>query len=325
MTAIEITRPGAPEVLVPAQRPVPVPGAGEILLRVAAAGVNRPDAMQRRGHYAPPAGVTDIPGLEIAGTIVARGAGADRYAVGAEVCALVPGGGYAEYCIAHESIALPVPAAIGAVAAAAIPETFFTVWSNVFERGRLQAGETLLVHGGSSGIGTVAIMLGKAFGATVITTVGSEQKRRACLDLGADCAINYHSEDFVAATLAATGGKGADVILDMVAGDYVERNYAAAAMDARIVQIATLHGPAQTLSLLPLITKRIIHTGSALRPRPVAEKAGIAAALQRQVWPLLTTGAVKPLIYRTFPLAEAAAAHALLESSEHIGKIVLIC
>lgn len=325
MTAIEISQPGEPDVLVPVQRPLPSPGAGEILIRVAAAGINRPDAMQRRGHYPPPPGVTDIPGLEVAGEVAACGPGAQRYAVGDRVCALVPGGGYAEYCVAHESIALPLPEGFSAVQAAALPETFFTVWSNVFERGRLQPGENLLVHGGSSGIGTAAIALGKAFGATVIVTVGSEEKRQACLQLGADCAINYRTEDFVEETRAATAGRGADVILDMIAGDYVARNYAAAALDGRIVQIATQHGSAKSLSVLPLITKRLIHTGSALRPRPVPEKAAIAAALAQHVWPLLNAGRVRPVIHSTFALAEAARAHALMESNAHIGKIVLTC
>jgi NADPH:quinone reductase len=279
--------------------------------------------LQRQGSYAPMPGVTDVLGLEFAGETVARGPGATRHELGARVLALVPGGGYAEYAIAHETNALPIPDGLTDVEAAAIPETFFTVWTNVFERGGLRAGETLLVHGGTSGIGTTAIMLAKAFGAKVITTVGSDEKAAACLRLGADRAINYRSEDFVAATKEATSGHGAQVILDMVGGDYVARNYAAASIDGRIVQIAFLHGPRVDLDLRPLMMKRLIHTGSTLRPRSAAEKAVIADALHAKVWPLLASGRCKPIIDSVFPLAEVAKAHARMESSAHIGKIVL--
>jgi putative PIG3 family NAD(P)H quinone oxidoreductase len=323
MTAIAIRAPGGPEVLVPEERPVATPGAGEILVKVAAAGVNRPDVMQRTGNYPPPPGASDIPGLEIAGQVVALGAGATRFKLGDKIAALVAGGGYAEYCPVHETNALPVPQALSLIEAAAIPETFFTVWHNVFERGRLTKGETLLVHGGSSGIGTTAIQLAKAFGARVIVTAGSAEKCEACRKLGADVAINYRSEDFVAATKAATGGKGADLILDMVGGDYIERNYEAAAVDGRIVQIAFQGNPRANVNFLRIMLKRLTHTGSTLRARSVADKAAIARALEANVWPLVAAGKVKPAIYRTFPLAEASAAHALMETSTHIGKIVL--
>lgn len=323
MIAIGIATPGGPEVLKPQTRPVPQPGAGEILVAVAAAGVNRPDVLQRQGGYNPPPGASDIPGLEIAGTVVARGDGAGRFALGDRVCGLVAGGGYAEYAVVHESNALPAPAGLSLTEAGAIPETFFTVWTNVFQRGRLQAGESFLVHGGSSGIGTTAIQLAKAFGATVLATAGSEEKCRACRDLGADHAINYRTEDFVAAAKAATDGKGVDLILDMVGGDYIDRNYETAADQGRIVQIAFLNGPKATVNFSRLMLKRLVHTGSTLRPRTVAEKAAIAAELQARVWPLLEAGRCKPLINATFPLAEAAEAHRLMESSSHIGKIVL--
>lgn len=322
MTAIEISKPGGPEVLVPATRPVPEPGEGEILVRVAAAGVNRPDVLQRKGIYAPPPGVSDIPGLEIAGTVAALGAGAKRFASGDPVCALVPGGGYAEYCAVHESNALPVPAGLTVNEAAGIPETFFTVWSNVFDRGGLAAGEWLLVHGGASGIGTTAIQLGKAFGAKVIVTAGSAENCAACEELGADVAVNYRDADFVAAVKEATGGHGADVILDMVGGDYTPRNYAAAAEDGRIVQIAFLRGNRTEIDLNPLMRKRLTHTGSTLRPRPVAFKAEIARALQEKVWPLIEAGKVRPVMDSTFPLADAASAHARLDAA-HVGKVVL--
>lgn len=323
MIAIGIATPGGPEVLKPQTRPVPQPGAGEILVAVAAAGVNRPDVLQRQGGYNPPPGASDIPGLEIAGTVVARGDGAGRFALGDRVCGLVAGGGYAEYAVVHESNALPAPAGLSLTEAGAIPETFFTVWTNVFQRGRLQAGESFLVHGGSSGIGTTAIQLAKAFGATVLATAGSDEKCRACRDLGADHAINYRTEDFVAAAKAATDGKGIDLILDMVGGDYIDRNYETAADQGRIVQIAFLNGPKATVNFSRLMLKRLVHTGSTLRPRTVAEKAAIAAELQARVWPLLEVGRCKPLINATFPLAEAAEAHRLMESSSHIGKIVL--
>jgi NADPH2:quinone reductase len=323
MRAVVAPVPGGPEALTLVDRPRPEPREGEILVRVAAAGVNRPDILQRQGSYAPMPGVTDVLGLEFAGEVVARGPGATRHELGARVLALVPGGGYAEYAIAHETNALPIPDGLSDVEAAAIPETFFTVWTNVFERGGLRAGETLLVHGGTSGIGTTAIMLAKAFGAKVITTVGSDEKAAACLRLGADRAINYRTEDFVAATKEATRGHGAEFILDMVGGDYVARNYAAASIDGRIVQIAFLHGPRVELDLRPLMTKRLIHTGSTLRPRSAAEKAAIADALHAKVWPLLASGRCKPIIDSVFPLAEVAEAHARMESSAHIGKIVL--
>jgi NADPH2:quinone reductase len=323
MTAIAIRSPGGPEVLVPQRAALPHPGPGEILVKVAAAGVNRPDVMQRQGLYPPPPGVSNIPGLEIAGEIVAAGPEANRFRLGETVTALVAGGGYAEYCAAHESCALPVPSALTLVEAAAIPETFFTVWHNVFELGALKRGETLLVHGGSSGIGTAAIQLAKAFGARVIVTAGSPEKCEACLALGADRAINYRVEDFVAATKAATDGKGAELILDMVGGGYIERNYEAAALEGRIVQIAFQGSSRANVDFRRIMLKRLTHTGSTMRARPVVEKAAIARAIADKVWPLVAAGRVKPLIFRTFPLAQAAAAHALMESGGHIGKIVL--
>jgi putative PIG3 family NAD(P)H quinone oxidoreductase len=323
MTVIAIRAPGAPEVLVPEQRPVPVPGEGEVLVKVAAAGVNRPDVMQRKGQYPPPAGATDIPGLEIAGEVVALGVGVTRWKLGDKVMALVVGGGYAEYCPAYEGHCLPVPPSLSMVEAAAIPETFFTVWYNMFERGKLKVGETLLVHGGSSGIGTAAIQLAKAAGVRVITTAGSAEKCEACRKLGADVAVNYKSEDFVPATKAATGGKGADVILDMVGGDYIERNYEAAAVEARVVQIAFQGSPKTTVDFRRIMVKRLTHTGSTLRARSVPDKGSIARGVERDVLPLLASGKVKPVIDSTFPLAQAAAAHARMETSLHIGKIVL--
>jgi NADPH2:quinone reductase len=323
MRAVAAVRPGGPEVLTVETRPRPVPQAGEILIKVQAAGVNRPDILQRMGLYAPPPGASDILGLEVAGTVCARGEGALRHAEGARVTALVPGGGYAEYCVAHESNALPIPAGLSAIEAAAVPETAFTVWTNVFDRGGLKAGETLLVHGGTSGIGTTAIQLAKAFEARVIATAGSDEKVAECERLGADVGVNYRSDDFVARTLEATGGRGANVILDMVGGDYVARNYAAAAMDGRIVQIAFLRGPKAEVDLRPLMQKRLIHTGSTLRPRSAGDKAVIAAELLAKVWPLLEAGRCKPVIDSVFPLEDAAKAHARMESSAHIGKIVL--
>jgi len=323
MTVIAIRAPGGPEMLVPEQRAVPQPGEREVLVKVAAAGVNRPDVMQRQGLYPPPKGATDIPGLEIAGEVAALGAGVQRWKLGDKVMALVVGGGYAEYCLAHESHALPVPAGLTLVEAAAIPETTFTVWHNVFERGRLQRGETLLVHGGSSGIGTTAIQLAKAFGARVITTAGSAEKCDACRRLGADVAINYKQDDFVAATKAATNGKGADVVLDMVGGDYIERNYEAAAVEGRIVQIAFQGSPKATVDFRRIMLKRLTHTGSTLRARSIEDKAAIARAVEAHALPLVAAGKVKPVIDSTFPLSEAAAAHSRLEASAHIGKIVL--
>ena len=323
MTVIAATKPGGPEVLVPETRPLPTFGADEILIRVRAAGVNRPDVMQRKGLYPPPPGAPDIIGLEIAGEVAAIGTGVTRFKVGDEVTALVPGGGYAEFCKVHETNALPVPAGFSLIEAAAIPETFFTVWPNLFQRGRLAAGETALIHGGSSGIGTTAIQLAKAFGAKVIVTAGSAEKCAACLRLGADAAINYNEEDFVAAVKAATGGRGADVILDMVGGDYVLRNYEAAAEDGRIVQIATQRGPRAEIDFRLMMAKRLTHTGSMLRHRPVAFKAAVATAVFENVWPLFESRTVAPVIDSTFPLARAADAHARMESGAHFGKIVL--
>jgi NADPH:quinone reductase len=324
MTAIEISTPGGPDVLKAKVVPVPKPGAGQILIKVAAAGVNRPDVAQRMGAYPPPAGHSPLPGLEVAGEVAAVGQGVDRWKPGDKVCALVNGGGYAEYCLAEEPIALPVPAGLDMVHAAAVPETFFTVWNNVFERGRLAAGDWLLVHGGSSGIGTTAIQLGKAFGAKVIATAGSAEKCQACLELGADKAVNYRSEDFVAACKEATGGKGIDVTLDMVGGDYTERNIAAAAEDGRIVQIAVLGGAEVKLNIARLMMKRLTLTGSTLRPRTREVKAGFARALEAKVWPLLAAGKIKVVIDSTFPLTKAAEAHRRMETSAHIGKIVLV-
>jgi putative PIG3 family NAD(P)H quinone oxidoreductase len=323
MTTIGIRQPGGPEVLMPQSRPVPEPAAGEILVKVNAAGVNRPDVMQRMGLYPPPQGATDIPGLEISGEVVARGAEVTRWKNGDSVMALVVGGGYAEYCLAHESHALPVPPNLSPIEAAAIPETFFTVWHNVFERGRLTAGETLLIHGGSSGIGTTAIQLAKAFGARVVTTAGSPEKCAACLALGADIAVNYKTEDFVAATKDVTDKRGADVILDMIGGEYINRNYEAAAVDGRIVQIAFQSSSRANVDFLRLMLKRLTHTGSTLRARAVADKGAIARAVEAKALPLIAAGKVKPVIDSTFRLAEAAAAHARMERSEHIGKIVL--
>ena len=323
MMVIAISAPGGPDVLVPEHRPAPQPDAGEVLVKVAAAGVNRPDVMQRQGLYPPPKGATDIPGLEIAGEVVALGAAVARWKLGDRVMALVVGGGYAQYCPAHASHTLPVPSGLTLIEAAAIPETFFTVWHNTFERGRLTAGETLLVHGGSSGIGTAAIQLGKAFGARVIATAGSDEKCEACRRLGADTSINYRKEDFVASTKAATGGKGADVILDIVGGDYIERNYEAAAVEGRVVQIALQAGSEATVEFRRLMLKRLTHTGSTLRARSVGDKAAIARGVEEHVLPLIAERKVRPLIDSTFPLLEASAAHARMETSAHIGKIVL--
>jgi NADPH2:quinone reductase len=324
MTAIAISSPGGPEVLKAETRPVPQPSDAEILIRVAAAGVNRPDLMQRAGLYPPPKDASDLPGLEVSGEVAAVGHDVSRFKVGDEVCALVAGGGYAEFVAVHESNALPVPAGLSMVEAAALPETFFTVWHNVFERGRLAEGETLLVHGGASGIGTTATMLGRAFGATVLVTAGSDEKCRACVDLGANEAFNYKTTDWVAAVKQATGGRGADLILDMVGGDYIAKNYEAAAMDGRIVQIAFLGGATVTLDFTRLMVKRLTHTGSTMRPQNLASKARIARALEEKVWPLLAAGSLKPVIHATFPLAEAAKAHAAMEEGTHVGKIVLV-
>jgi putative PIG3 family NAD(P)H quinone oxidoreductase len=325
MICIEISSPGPPDVLKPTERPDPVPGPGEVLLRVAAAGVNRPDVMQRQGSYPPPPGASDIPGLEVAGTVESLGQGASGWRVGDAVCALVSGGGYATKCVAPAVQCLPVPAPLDFVAAAAIPETFFTVWTNVFDRGRLHAGETALFHGGSSGIGTTAIQLAAARGVRVFATAGSPDKCLACERLGADKAIDYRTQDFVQAVRDLTGGHGVNLILDIVGGSYVNRNLAALAMDGRLIEIGFMEGePAATIDLRRILGRRLTITGSALRPRTVAEKGAIAESLRREVWPLLEHGVVAPVVYRTFPLAEAAGAHRLMESSEHIGKIVLV-
>ena len=324
MTAIAITTPGGPDVLKPQQLAVPALKANEVLIKVAAAGVNRPDVFQRQGAYPPPPGAPATPGLEVAGHVVAKGAEVKRYKEGDAVTALVPGGGYAEYCAAAEDNALPVPEGISLIEAGGIPENFFTVWTNVFDRAELKPGETLLLHGGSSGIGTSAIMMAHHLGSRVFATAGSADKCRACEALGAERGINYRDEDFVAVVKTLTDGKGADVILDMVGGDYVGRNLAVAAMHGRIVQISFLKGSKVEVDLLPVMVKRLTLTGSTLRPRSVAEKAEIARALEARVWPLLAQGKIRPQIYRTFPLAEAAEAHRLMESSAHVGKIVLV-
>jgi NADPH2:quinone reductase len=324
MTVIGISKPGGPEVLLPETRSVPVPGPGEILVKVLAAGVNRPDVAQRSGAYPPPPGASDLPGLEIAGEVVALGAGSARHKLGDRVMSLVAGGGYAQYCIAQDGQAMAVPPSLSMQEAGAIPETLMTVWHNVFERGALKPGETLLIHGGSSGIGTMAIQLAKAFGSKVIVTVGSKDKADACLKLGADHAVNYKTEDFVAAVKTATAGAGANVILDMVGGDYIDRNYDAAAIEGRIVQIAFLSGtPKASANFAKLMVKRLQHTGSTLRPRSNADKAAMVAAIEAKVMPLLREGRVKPLMDSTFPLEKAADAHRRMETSEHIGKIVL--
>lgn len=320
MRVIEISRPGGPEVLVPADRPVPVPRAGEIVIRVAFAGVNRPDAAQRAGTYAPPPGASDLPGLEASGVVVAVGPGAVRWAVGDRVCALLPGGGYAEYVACPAEHALPIPEGMGLREAACLPETFFTVWTNVFLRGGLRAGERFLVHGGTSGIGTTAIQLAAARGARVFATAGTDEKCAACMALGAERAINHRAQDFVE-VMQAEGG--ADVILDMVGGPYVARNLKALAEDGRLVQIAFLQGPKVELNLAPLMTRRLTVTGSTLRPQSNAAKARIAADLEAEVWPLLGAGRIAPVMDSEFALVEAAAAHARMEGGAHVGKIVL--
>lgn len=323
MTVIAIRAPGGPEMLVAEQRPVPMPVAGEILVKVAAAGVNRPDVRQRQGTYPPPKGATDIPGLEIAGEVAVLGSGVTRWKAGDKVCALVVGGGYAEYCLAYDSHALPVPSGLSMIEAAAIPETFFTCWQNMFMRAEVKPGDWVLVHGGTSGIGTTAIMLAKAFGAKVVTTAGSAGKCEAAKKLGADVAVNYKTEDFVAVTRQATGGAGANLIVDIVGGDYIDRNYEAAADQGVIAQVSFTGGPKATVNFARLMQKRLHHTGSTLRPRTVAEKAAIARGLEERVWPLIAAGRIRPVIDSTFPLAQAAAAHARMETSQHIGKIVL--
>ena len=323
MHHIAMKAPGGPEVLTLATGPVPRPAAGEVLIRVAAAGINRPDILQRTGNYPPPPGASPILGLEISGTVAALGPEVTGLNEGDEVCALVAGGGYAEYCVAPAPQCLPVPKGVSLVDAAGLPETFFTVWSNVFDRGRLVRGESFLVHGGSSGIGTTAIQLAHAFGARVFATAGSPEKCAVCRDLGAERAIDYRQEDFVAVLKEATQGRGVDVILDMVGGPYVEKNLRSLAPEGRLVQIAFLQGSKVSVDLAHLMVRRQTLTGSTLRPRPVADKAAIARNLRDKVWPLIEAGKVRPVIDRTFPLAEAAAAHRLMESSTHIGKILL--
>ncbi|NYS24789.1 NAD(P)H-quinone oxidoreductase [Rhodobacteraceae bacterium 2376] len=320
MRAVEISIPGGPDVLRPVTRPVPVPGAGQILIRLAHAGVNRPDALQRAGSYAPPTGASDLPGLEGAGHVAAIGAGVTRWQVGDPVCALLPGGGYAEFALTEAAHALPIPAGLSLAQAACLPETFFTVWTNVVLRGGLRSGARFLVHGGSSGIGTTAIQLARLWGARVFATAGSDEKCAACIALGAERAINYRTQDFVAA-LKAEGG--ADLILDMVGGDYLPRNVQALADDGRLVQIAFLQGAEVTLNFAELMVRRLTVTGSTLRPQSVAAKAAIARDLEREIWPHLTSGRIAPVMDRAFALDQAAAAHARLESSAHIGKIVL--
>ncbi len=322
MLVIEISHPGGPEVLKPVRRALPSLPADAVLIAVEAAGVNRPDALQRQGNYPPPPGASDIPGLEVAGHIVAVGADVGGLSVGDKVTALVAGGGYAQYCAAPAGSCLPWPEGYDAVRAAALPETFFTVWSNVFDRGRLQAGESFLVHGGTSGIGTTAIQLARAFGARVFATAGNADKCEACRKLGAEIAVNYRTEDFVSVLKEATDGRGVDVILDMVGGDYIDRNYELAAADGRIVQIAFLGGAKASVNFSKLMQKRLVHTGSTLRPREASFKAGIASALREKVWPLLASGAVAPVIDQVIPFERATEAHSLLEA-DHVGKIVL--
>lgn len=321
-TSIEITEPGAPEVLQAATRAVPEPAETEVLIQVAAAGINRPDVFQRMGFYPPPPGVTDIPGLEVSGTVVAIGSGVTRWSVGDPVCALLAGGGYAEYAVAEESLCLPVPEGLALTDAAALPETCFTVWHNLFERAELKAGEWLLVHGGSSGIGTTAIQMASAMGINVIATAGSDKKCAVCEELGAAKAINYNQQDFVTACQELTG-TGVNVVLDMVGGDYVQQNFAACAPKARIVNIAFLRGSKVEVDLMPLMLKQLVLTGSTLRAQPLDNKARIAAGVQQQVWPLIAQGKFKPIIHSRFPLAEASQSHALMESNQHIGKLLL--
>ncbi|HVG03752.1 MAG TPA: NAD(P)H-quinone oxidoreductase [Burkholderiaceae bacterium] len=323
MRAIEIAQPGGPEVLNLTQRPVPVPAKGEVLIRVRAAGVNRPDVLQRKGAYAPPAGASDLPGLEISGTIESGDVQHSSFEIGDEVCALVAGGGYAEFCVAPTEQCLPKPRALSFAEAAGLPETYFTVWSNVFDRARLSPGESLLVQGGSSGIGVAAIQLAAALGNTVYATAGSDEKCAACVELGAKQAINYRTEDFVAVLKRETGGRGVDVILDMVAGDYLPREIESLADDGRLVFIALLGGSKAQLDMSAVLRRRLTVTGSTLRPRSVAFKAAIAKRLREVVWPLIEAGRIKPVLFRTFPLAQASEAHRLMESSQHVGKIVL--
>ena len=323
MIAVAITRPGPPEVLRPVELPMPQPGPREVLIRVAAAGVNRPDLMQREGKYPPPPGASDIPGLEVSGVIAGCGDKVARWREGDRVCALVSGGGYAEYCVAPDVQCLPLPGGVDIVAAAGIPETFFTVWMNVFERGRLRSGESFLVHGGTSGIGTTAIQMARAFGARVFATAGSGEKCAACQRLGAELAINYRTQDFAAVLMEATGGLGIDVILDMVGAPYFPRNIDLLASEGRLLQIAVLHGAKAEINLVKVLRRRLTISGSVLRARSVEEKGAIAAALETAVWPLVQDGKLRPVIYKTFPLKEAAEAHREMESGSHIGKILL--
>ena len=323
MKAVEIRRPGGPEVLEPAERPVPAPKANEILIRVAAAGVNRPDVLQRSGNYPVPPNASDLPGLEVAGEVVAKGEAVSMWQTGDKVCALVHGGGYAEYCVAPEVQALPVPKGLSLAEAASLPETFFTVWGNVYDRGRLAPGESLLVQGGTSGIGVTAIQMAVATGNRVFATAGSDEKCAACLRLGADKAINYRTQDFAAEIKAATGGKGVNVILDMVGGDYVPKELKCLADEGRLVFIAFLRGSKTELDINELMRRRLTVTGSTLRPRPVEFKGYLARNLREKIWPLIEAGRIKPQVYKTFPLEQAADAHRLMESSQHIGKIVL--
>jgi putative PIG3 family NAD(P)H quinone oxidoreductase len=324
MRVTAIREPGGPEVLVSAERPTPTIEPGELLIRVVAAGVNRPDVMQRQGRYAPPPGVTAIPGMEVAGIVADIGSDVRGWTIGDRVCALLAGGGYAEFCAAPAPQCLPIPAGVDLVHAAALPEVMFTVWTNVFERGRLVAGESILIHGGSSGIGTAAIQLAKARGARVFATAGSAAKCAACESLGAERAFNYHEVDFVAAVHEATGGRGVDVVLDMVGGDYLQRNIDVLAVDGRLVQIAQMGGYRSTINTLPILQRRLTITGSTLRSRSVEEKGRIADAVRAHVWPLIASGAVRVVVDRTFPLAQAAEAHRVMESSAHIGKLVLL-
>ena len=323
MRVIECTAPGGPDVLVPGERPTPVAGAGEVLIRVAAAGVNRPDLLQRQGAYPPPPGASEILGLEVAGTIAAVGPDSAGFAVGDDVCALVAGGGYAEWCVAPAVQCLPVPRGLSMVEAASLPETFFTVWTNVFDRGRLAAGQSLLVQGGASGIGVAAIQMARALGARVFATAGTPDKCAACMQLGAERAVNYKTEDFVDLIRAATGGRGVDVILDMVGGDYVPRELSLLADEGRLVFIATLGGAKAQFNIREVMAKRLVITGSTLRPRPVAFKGEIAAALRARIWPLIEAREIKPMVHQVFDFADAAAAHRALERGEHVGKIVL--
>ena len=323
MMAVEIAAPGGPEQLRIVRRPMPQPGEGEVLVRVAAAGVNRPDVMQRQGRYPPPAGASDIPGLEIAGEVIALGANVSGVALGDKVTALLPGGGYADHAVAAAALCLPIPGGLSMVEAAALPETFFTVWTNLFERGGLKAGESVLIHGGTSGIGTTAIQLAAAWGARVFATAGTEEKARACERLGAARGIDYRTEDFVEVIRRETDGKGVDLILDMVGASYLARNMEAVAVEGRLVVISLIGGARAEINLGTLMSKRLTVTGSTLRIRSVAQKAAVAEGLRRHVWPLLAAGRVRPIIYATFPLAQASEAHRLMETSQHIGKIVL--